>query len=262
MKIGQKVYICGFPKSGLHLAELLGFAVAGPVKPKNWLGSFDDNAWTTKWVDIDRYIQRVKEHPPGTMLKGHTGYHPMIEQAFYKNGTAVVFVYRDLRDVAVSQAYHVLSDKDSRVHPNKALYQNMDSFENVLSAVICGVDEYPGLFERWNIYAGWLKPEWVLKITFEEMRLFPRKIAEWFIYYVYHRTADHYGLHIQLDKSDVQKRVDEAVYWITGNVETATRRKGEIGEWRKYFTPRIKREFKERGGNWIVDLGYELDNSW
>ena len=125
IEVGHKIYICGFPKSGLHLAELMGFATAGPVEPKNWLGSFDDNSWSTKWVNIDRYIERVKEHPPGTMLKGHTGYRPEIEKAFFENGTAVAFIYRDLRDVAVSQAYHVLSDKDNQVHPGKEIYKQI-----------------------------------------------------------------------------------------------------------------------------------------
>ena len=260
--VAPRVYICGFPKSGLHLAELMGYAVAGPVEPKNWLGSFDGNAWTTEWVNLDRYIERVKEHPPGTMLKGHSGYTPDIEKAFFENGTAVAFVYRDLRDVAVSQAYHVLSDKDSRVHPGKAVYQEIGNFEDVLLAVIEGIDKYPGLIERWELYAGWLKPEWVFAANFEAMRLYPRETVDAFIRYVYHRTISHLGFSVVLNEQDIESRVDEAVGWMTGGLETATRRKGRIGDWQVHFTPKVKDAFKQLAGDWLIELGYERDNNW
>lgn len=39
-------------------------------------------------------------------------------------------------------------------------------------------------------------------------------------------------------------------------------RKGVIGDWRTYFTPRVTTAFKERYGNMLIDLGYESTRDW
>jgi len=270
MQISQKVYLCGFPKSGLHLAELMGRSVGGPLyktdedgqKVWNWLGSFDENAWSTNWLDFDNIAKKIAEQPQGTLRKGHTGYHPKIEQAFFENGFAFSFIYRDLRDVAVSQAFHVVSDRDGWKHPAKDHFKSLDTFEDVLLGVICGIDGFPGLLERWELYAPWLDVDWVFATNFEYMRLYPREAVDAFVRYVYHRTAVHHGFSVVLNEADVEARVDEAVGWMQGGIQTATFRKGAIGEWKEYFTPKVKQEFKARCGDWLHDLGYERNRDW
>lgn len=268
--IGPRVYINGFPKSGLHLAELMGRGVAGPVfvdnedgtkKLHNWTGSFNDNAWTMNWVDLDDLLGRFDNHPPGTLLKGHCGWLPEIEQKLYEGGQAVVFIYRDLRDVAVSQAHHVISDKETRVHPNKELYKSLDSFEDVLMAVIEGIDEYPGLFERWALYAPWLDVDWVMSTSYEMMRLEPELVVDTFVRYVYHRTALHYGVDVELNEDHVSQRVEDILNSMQ-RTDTPTYRKGAVGDWHNHFTPRITDAFKEHAGDWLVQLGYEQDDNW
>ncbi|KYQ92565.1 putative glycosyltransferase [Tieghemostelium lacteum] len=39
-------------------------------------------------------------------------------------------------------------------------------------------------------------------------------------------------------------------------------RKGEIGDWVNYFTEDNKKWFKEEGGHVLIDLGYEINDSW
>jgi len=39
-------------------------------------------------------------------------------------------------------------------------------------------------------------------------------------------------------------------------------RKGEVGDWKNYFTQENKRWFKEETGSLLVDLGYEINNEW
>lgn len=267
--VGPRVYINGFPKSGLHLAELMGRGVAGPVfveeeqgkRLHNWTGSFNDNAWTTSWVDIPKLLQRFEDHPPGTLLKGHCGYLPEIERKLYEGGQAVAFIYRDLRDVAVSQAHHVISDKESHVHPEKELYKSIGSFEDVLMAVITGIDKYPGLFERWALYAPWLDVDWVMSTSYEMMRFQPELVVDTFVRYVYHRTALHHGVDVDLNEDQVTQRVIEILENMQ-RTDTPTYRKGRVGDWRVYFTPRVKDTFKKQSNDWLVRLGYEKDDNW
>jgi Sulfotransferase domain len=42
----------------------------------------------------------------------------------------------------------------------------------------------------------------------------------------------------------------------------AHERKGVAGDWRHYFTPRVKDVFKEHYGQLLVDTGYEHDSNW
>ena len=39
-------------------------------------------------------------------------------------------------------------------------------------------------------------------------------------------------------------------------------RKGVSGDWRQYFTPRVKAAFKERFGDVLIACGYEKSNDW
>lgn len=39
-------------------------------------------------------------------------------------------------------------------------------------------------------------------------------------------------------------------------------RKGIVGDWRNYFTPRVKSEFKKKYAQLLIDLGYEIDARW
>ena len=43
---------------------------------------------------------------------------------------------------------------------------------------------------------------------------------------------------------------------------TSHHRKGVAGDWRNYFTDRIKAAFKERFGAVLIDTGYETDAGW
>lgn len=39
-------------------------------------------------------------------------------------------------------------------------------------------------------------------------------------------------------------------------------RKGEVGDWVRYFTPDVKRWFKDQAGDTLIELGYEANNDW
>lgn len=44
--------------------------------------------------------------------------------------------------------------------------------------------------------------------------------------------------------------------------QTAHYRKGIVGDWQNYFTPKIKRRFKEQFGEAVIRLGYEKSMDW
>lgn len=260
-----KWYLNGFPKSGLHWLALLMLPVARPLFDDHdlwsqpWAGTFRDNSWTNDGVPSERVCYKIGRLRDGHYLKGHCGYRDDIERFLWYSGIATIFLYRDPRDVAVSQAFHVLSEDDDKMaHPDKDLYRSMDSFEDVLRAVIIGVEGFPGVMARWANYTGWLDVDWILKLRFEEIKANPHATAIKILRYGLHRASGIFGL----EPNIVEDNLDTVAGWMVKAGErtdkSPTFRKGAVGDWHEYFTPELKRLFAEtdRDG-WLERLGYE-----
>lgn len=281
VEVGAKVYLNGFPKSGLHLAALMASQITSPwivgfdqdgkelPKPKKlfWCGNFIP-AWSTNWRPFDDLRIQVENQPEGSFMQGHLGYTPEIERMFYENGQAFGFVYRDLRDVAVSATYHIEDDRvnddntDMMVHPGKAEFMDLPSHEDRLMAVICGLNEWPGLFDRWELYAPWLDIPWVFPIRYEWMIQDPRWQADLFIRYALGRAMDNHELEYVYPEDVHSALLDKTVEMMGDPSNSNTFRKGGHGGWRDEFTPEIKEAFKERAGDWLILLDYEKGHDW
>ena len=141
-------------------------------------------------------------------------------------------------------------------------WYKLKSQEEILKAVITGIEGYPGLIERWETYAGWYDSQWALKLHFEHMIDNPRPTAELIVRYVYGRAAQAKGLRITLDGEDVDKLVDTMLIMSKRTDLSATFRKGTTQQWKEEFTPEVTKLFKERAGDWLIKMGYEKDNDW
>jgi hypothetical protein len=257
-----RIFLNGFPKSGLHLAVLMVRTITqeAALHPA-WTGCFTHNSWSTNWAPIPQVMAGLRCLRDDTWLKGHMGYLPVYEQYMYWHGVAKAFIYRDPRDVLVSQSYHVASADDKKFfHPNKAIYREMDH-ESRLMACLCGVEEFAGLFDRWVLYAPWLGVPWVFKLRFEDMMERREETVRAFLKYTWDRTT--WGLVQPFQPTEIMDAMTEATM---KNMEIkpdgGTFRKGHIGDWREEFTPRVVEEFKARAGDWLIRLGYEKDNDW
>jgi len=251
-----KIYINAFPKSGTHLAYLAIAHLAQPQKPKHHIGSFQDNCWTNRWANIPLIVHLMEGQPDGTWVIGHMGYREELEAVMQKIGTCMIFVYRDPRDVAVSQTYHIENGDDTFMHPDKRLFMDLGSHKDRLRAVVTGYDRYPGIIERWEMYAPWLERDWLLPIKYEELRTDPRGSAEKILTYVIKRTAQYKGYTPVV----IGENYEHMIQWATDMLQTtehsSTFRRGEIGNWRNEFTPEIRDLFEERNNGWLERLGY------
>jgi len=267
-----KWYLNGFPKSGTHMLVQLVRPVAN-LNPgterglwrQPWAGTFDGNSWTNEWMGLERTCFKAGRLRGGHILKAHSGYCGALERFLYLLGTAHVFIYRDPRDVAVSQAHHILSarEDDHLAHPEPELYEALGGFDEVLEAVIVGLGRYPGVMARWEMYAPWLDVDWVLSVRFEDVRTDPERWAKVVLRYGLNRTAGIWGHEIEFEPSGF-----EAVTAVMANAtrqrdKSPTFRKGEVGGWREAFTERHRRLFQESDSNgWLVRLGYEETEDW
>lgn len=187
-------------------------------------------------VGIERMTNSICYTPDNHRIIGHCCYDEDIEWYLSLSAIAHIFIQRDLRDVAVSQAHHILSDDNFLVHPAKDLYRELGGFEDVLYAVWHGIDKYPGVEERWAEYEPWLNRPDILVIRYEDA------VAD------LEGTADRildYGLSIKPARAlPDDKTVVESLHVVTNATEMAasarntsnspTFRRGVPGEWKRY----------------------------
>lgn len=259
--LNPRIYINSFPKSGTHLAILVTLHMAQAQKPKYWLGSFKKHSWSKDWVPVDKLVGVIKGQPAGTWMMGHMGYDPEIDRAFREMGTCMIFVYRDLRDVAVSLTYHIENTDDQRFkHLDKALYMAMPDHQARLKAVIEGIPGYPGIVERWELYEKWMGVDWVLPVKFEDMRNQPETIANQVVDYVIERTMEHRCSMPFVAGDNYKIAIKRSIEQMNTTEHSGSFRAGRVGDWRDEFTTETLKSFHDTGGDdWIERLGYKLD---
>ena len=264
-----RLYLNGFPKAGLHLLEQMTQVLVEPSRigqsGNEWLGTFMHRSWTNEHKDLRQFLWRLSCLRHGEYAKGHCGYWDEIERLMWYANIGQVFVYRDLRDVAVSVAHHVTSDNPQLAHEHKSLFQMME-FDDVLMAVINGIGPYPGVIERWELYAPWLEVEWVLKVKYEELTIDPEAWAEIILHYAVANATRLLetrigSMVIPLDTE--RELVRRMVAAAQDTSKSITFRRGQPGEWREVFKPEHIAAFKQAdAAGWLVRLGYEEKMDW
>ena len=253
-----KLYINGFPKSGLHLAQQMIYRMFDPVNPDdNWYGT---NPWTVLKFDLDKAIDKISTITPGHYLKGHMGYMPELDELFTLLDVAMVFIYRDLRDVAVSQTYHIMTD-DGKTYAPRSQYSHLTTKDEVMLSVIEGKGIFAGVVERWNDYAPWLDMSHVHSIRFEDMVKKPEKVAGDFFDWVYGLALSRDDAY--LDKTVRRESIDLMVSEMKKKFERSTFRKGTTAQWKREFTHEHVTAFKATDkDNALYKLGYARKTDW
>ena len=221
------------------------------------------NAWTIARHSLDKAVDKMESIKPRHMLMGHTGYLPEIHQLFDALQIAMLMVYRDLRDVAVSQTYHILDDKNGTLnHPGRDDYSR-DKHEALLQ-VIQGIEGWPGLIERWDVFEGWLNLPFVFSVRFEDMIKKPRWCAKRFFQWIYSVAIGNAGETSAYFDMELQKRiVDHMVLEMAQKQESTTFRRGKSGAWKREFSPEHVKAFKEADtNNALLRLGYANRANW
>lgn len=194
----------------------------------------------------------------------HCPYIAQFDQFLRHQRTFANFLMiRDPRDMVVSLAFMVHKSSDGKTA----------NIEKILLDLITGKKEsyipwaveqheiYPllweiGLFKLYKMYLPWIKAKNFTLIKFED--LVGEKgggSAQKQL-----QTIIKIGEHLQI-KMTPQKALTVIDNLFGG---TWTFREGQIGGWKKYFTPEIKKAFKQNTSlmNLLIELGYEQNNNW
>jgi len=171
-------------------------------------------------------------------------------------GVASFFIYRDPRDVIVSQVFYA-TDMHEGHGMHRYYNQQLSTMEQRINAAIRGVNTSEAhlspIKTKYEHYLGWLQQPQVLCLRFEDLILDRQDALGRVLGHMESR-----GFKPQVSRSQAVETLAGAIAPRT----SGTFRRGQPGEWKEQFTAENKRIFKDATGDLLVCLGYEKDSKW
>jgi len=170
-------------------------------------------------------------------------------------GRVNYFIYRDPRDLLVSQVYFATDTQAG--HGMHAYYKSLPDFGERLKVAITGIDR-DGLYmvsvkQRYESVFQWLETPGVLCLRFEDL--------------IDRRDATLNAMLDEMEKTGYRiPTLREQALAVLGQAiqpgKSHTFRTGQSGGWHEHFTGEHKKLFKDVAGELLVRLGYEKNNDW
>jgi len=244
------------PKSGSHLIiqVLQGLTRLGPFVNPGFppVNRAEDN----RKLSDEAVLANVRRMRPGDIGYGYLSAVPSFIEALTRPGRATIFVYRDPRDMIVS---HILYA--TQMHTSHWMHryytETLHTMEERINAAIQGVDQ-PGseltpIRARYEGYLGWLEQPEVLSLRFESLILQRQVSLDCLLDYLERR-----GFALKVPRNQAVQTLEAAII----PKKSGTFRKGQPGNWREHFTAANKALFKEKTGDLLIRLGYEMNGEW
>ncbi|VEP12700.1 Sulfotransferase domain protein [Hyella patelloides LEGE 07179] len=262
----KSLILCNsYPKSGTHLLYQILYSIP-EFKFKMWDDIVSVQALCGIMNTASHIRWKIGSAPNHSIIRSHLMYCDRVLDVLKEFNYKTLFIYRDLRDVAVSHARWVTKEKRIFLHD---IYLEQDNFDEQLMTSIKGLPlgtpfgsnvSQPDIgtdFSRWR---GWIDYSKTLAIKFEDLvgergggseekRL--RSVAQILDYLKINLSAEQ----IKTKFASHILNPEESHTYKKGN-------KGSIGGWKKMFKESHKKEFKRVAGDILIDLDYEKDLSW
>jgi len=274
-KIYHRLYCRGVPpvlcnsfqKSGTHL-------LVGIVESLSQFHHYGRKAYwhylsrarvdSKKIPKTSQVINKLSQCLQGEIFRGHIAANTELQEFFRHHRFKHLFIYRDLRDVVVSQLFGMKKRKASDTWPSRYFYA-LSSDEERLEFLIKGWPhdaqrqgfpreiDCPNIGERFRENLPWLKDPNCLAIRFEEL-VTPEIQGD-----THSRIAQYLLPDLSKGKiRDVVKKMMEG----HNPKKSHTFRKGIPGDWRNNFSEKHIALFKELAGQILIELGYEHNLDW
>ena len=203
-------------------------------------------------------LQMIDKIAPREVVRGHLFYRPEFAAALERHHFVHYFNYRDPRDVCISTVHYLKSMTHYHsLHRVFALECAND--EERLALAIKGLPEprpdadYPDIGAQFARYRGWMAEPSVFCTRFEDLRGdSARKVVRDMLVFYRERTNREF---------DLEASVAKAMLAIDPS-GSHTFRSGETAQWKRVFTPKHRRLFKDVAGELLIELGYEKDMDW
>lgn len=201
---------------------------------------------------------------PGEIFRGHVAHHPTISWSLQAAGFKHLLIYRDPRDVVVSQFFWWKRMERNGYWPYR-YFRSLDSDDDRLTFLIDGwpvalADDrfpssvrYPDIGARYAEFLPWLSDPDCLAVRFEDLVALGSRLD------AYRRISDY------LFPDAPPELIDAALPRMAGSADptrSKTFRKGQAGEWRRHLSKMHVDHLKESAGQILIALDYEEGLDW
>ncbi len=244
------------PKSGSHLLLqiLNGFTQVMPYKyvQTDPVRTIEKAGRRKREQEILAELQKI---PQGVIGWGYVEASPENAAFLCKPGRVNYFIYRDPRDMLVSQVFFATDMHEE--HGMHAYYKSLPNFGERLKVAITGIDQdglhmvsvkqrYEGVFQ-------WLEQKNVMCLRFEDL--------------IHNCDVTLNAMLAEVEKTGykIPTPREKALSVLVDAIQprkSHTFRSGKTGGWREHFTEEHKKLFKDVAGDLVVKLGYESNNDW
>lgn len=245
------------PKAGSHLLIqiLLGLTEIGPFVDPGFppINRFEGNTR----LELPERIEELNRMRSGDIRYGYAGCKEPLLSAITGPGRASVFIYRDPRDLLVSNVFYA---KD--IHTGHGMHDYyskvLTTIEECINVEIEGCD-LPGLglptvWQRYAEHFGWFERDDVFCVKFEDLILNKEQAIGGLLDYI-----EGYGVKFAVSRPQAIEVLSQSII----PKKSGTFRKGQPGNWKSYFTEDNKRRFKAVAGDLLTRFGYEeSDQDW
>lgn len=260
----KRLILCNsYPKSGTHLLYQILYSIPG-------LNKWDDIVSVQALCGVMNTSSHVHwklgSAPDQSIVRCHLMHCEEINQVLQEFDSKVIFVYRDLRDVAVSHARWVMKEPRIFLHQ---YYSRLKDFDRQLMYSIKGVPvgtpfgsniSQPDIGQDFLRWQKWLDEPTALAIKFEDLVGKRGGGCEETRLKMIKKIVDYLDIDLSWKQIETTFASD-----IMNPQESHTFRKGakgKIGGWKTVFKPDHKTAFKQVAGNLLIELGYESDFNW
>lgn len=255
------------PKAGTNLLKKVLQSLPDFRQTLSWTSQgvhFDIGPYLgiTEWNGEQQLILdgAIKGLKPGAFITSHLYYFAEVSKTLANKHVKTILLFRDPRDVCVSDMYFILKNPKHRLH---SYLHGLNDESGQLTACIAGVDsseldgQSPSLDigTHYRFFLPWLNVPTNLTVFFENLvgpkggGSTKKQISE------IRRIAAH--AESKCDEEGIAK-IAATVF----SPRSSTFRKGQIGDWKNYFDKAHINIFKEIAGDVLIELGYESSLDW
>lgn len=244
------------PKSGSHLLFQI---LSGYTRIMPYAYVADEPIRTIKKSGgrraADKVASDLRRIPRGVIGWGYVEASPENIAVLCRPGRVNYFVYRDPRDLLVSQVFFATDMHEG--HGMHIFYKSLPDFGEQLKVAITGIDrdglKMVSVKERYRGVFEWLKQPGVMCIRFEDLVNNQDETLNAML-----DEVERTGYKIPTPREKAVEILNEAIR----PKKSQTFRLGKTGGWKEYFTEEHKKLFKDVAGDLLVRLGYEKSNDW
>lgn len=256
LAIRPPILVNSLPKSGTHLLE----QIVGSIPELRNFGEFISSMKSSfhfRRQSLDQCRRLLATTTPGELVRAHLFHSDEIATLLGEMHFVHFFIYRDLRDVVVSEAIYYR--RINRWHRLHSVFRDARSDNDAIMLAITGFDDstgaiyFPNIGVRFAHYAPWIASPGVHAVRFESLVSAEREESL--------RKLMEFHASRQTETVNVENLCAGAVAAIAPQ-RSHTYRSGKSGGWKDVFTEHHKNAFKEVAGHFLTSLGYEVDDSW